>query len=121
MTRGGASSKLYGNLCETWACLFLLLKGYAILQRQFIVQGAEVDIIAKRGSVVAFVEVKARKSHMNALEAVDFHKKRRMFHAAHVYLARRHDLADCALRFDILAINRYGLIRHEQQAFEPEF
>jgi putative endonuclease len=51
---------LFGRRAEQLAILFLRARGYRIIGRTYIVRGGEIDIIARRGSALAFVEVKAR-------------------------------------------------------------
>lgn len=52
-------SKAVGKLGEDIACAFLMQKGYAIIARNFSVRSAEIDIVAKRGKTIHFVEVKS--------------------------------------------------------------
>ena len=51
---------LFGLEAETVAALWLTLKGYSILARRYSAHGGEIDLIARKGRAVAFVEVKAR-------------------------------------------------------------
>jgi putative endonuclease len=64
----------------------------------------ELDIVAKRGRVVAFVEVKARPQREAGLHAVGPGQRRRIARAAAAYLARRPDLAGCVARFDVMVV-----------------
>ena len=59
-----------GRRAETLAALFLQLKGYRILGRRMRVRGGEVDLVARRGGTVAFVEVKARTTDIDADAAI---------------------------------------------------
>jgi putative endonuclease len=71
-----------GRGAETLACWYLRLKGWRILARRARVRGGEVDIIAKRGRTVAFVEVKARATTDAAAFALDEWRLRRVVTAA---------------------------------------
>ena len=61
-----------GRWSEWVAAVFLMMKGYRILSLRYRVRAGEIDIIARRGDVVAFVEVKARRDLMAAIDAVTF-------------------------------------------------
>ena len=71
-----------GRGAETLACWYLRLKGWRILARRARVPGGEVDIVARRGRTLAFVEVKARASAEAAAFAIDRYRLRRVAVAA---------------------------------------
>lgn len=93
-----------GLSAEEKAAAWLRLFGYSILHQRYRTAGGEIDIIARRGSTVAFVEVKARPDLDAALEAVAPRTRRRMEAAVNHWLAENPDAAGLALRFDIVAI-----------------
>jgi putative endonuclease len=97
---------LFGKTGEDLACAELERRGYAILARRYRQQGGELDIIARDGPTLVFVEVKARDSREfgDAAEAVTARKQRRMARLALDYVAR-HRLHDCPCRFDVVAIH----------------
>lgn len=82
----------------------LRAKGFAILARRFRSPLGEVDLIAKRGALLIFAEVKARDSLASAAAAVSKANERRVSAAASMFLARRADLAQCDMRYDMIAI-----------------
>ena len=71
-----------GRGAEALACWYLRLKGWRILARRARVRGGEVDIVARRGRTLAFVEVKARASEDAAAFALDEWRLRRVAVAA---------------------------------------
>ena len=71
-----------GRGAETFACWYLRLRGWRILARRARVPGGEVDIVARRGRTLAFVEVKARSSEDSAALALDEWRLRRVAAAA---------------------------------------
>jgi putative endonuclease len=71
-----------GRRAETLACWYLRLKGWTILRRRARVRGGEVDIVARRGRIVAFIEVKARADEDGAGLALDHYRLRRVAAAA---------------------------------------
>ena len=98
-----------GKIGENLACTELERRGYAILARRYRRGGGEIDIIARDGATIVFVEVKARdgRAFGDGAEAVTPYKRRRIVHAATDYLVRnfRHD---CACRFDVVSIHLTG-------------
>ena len=109
-----------GRRAENLACLYLRLKGYRILERRFKVKGGEVDIIARRGAVIAMVEVKQRKSHAAAEMSVSFENQSRLMDAAEIYINRERSLhgTDFELRYDFLYVIGRWKIRHITNAFQ---
>ena len=71
-----------GRRAETFACWYLRLRGWRILARRARVPGGEVDIVARRGRTLAFVEVKARATADSAGFALDDWRLRRVIVAA---------------------------------------
>jgi putative endonuclease len=80
VTRQAAEQR--GRGAETLACWYLRLKGWRILARRARVRGGEVDIVARRGRMLAFVEVKARATQDAAAFALDDWRLRRVVVAA---------------------------------------
>ncbi|RZK11097.1 MAG: YraN family protein [Flavobacterium sp.] len=109
-----------GKLGEEMAVEFLEKAGYEILERNWVFQKAEVDIIAKIGETVAIVEVKTRSSIDFGLpqEFVKPKKIQLLVKAVNEYITTN-DL-DVEVRFDIIAIHKSGkefVIEHLESAF----
>ncbi|MEO6199307.1 MAG: YraN family protein [Sphingomicrobium sp.] len=92
-----------GRSAETLACWYLRLKGWRILARRARARGGEVDIVARRGRVLAFVEVKARSTVDSAALALDRHRLKRVAAAAE-QLAPRFQRDGDDLRIDALFV-----------------
>ena len=101
MTRQQAERR--GRAAETIACWYLRLLGWRILARRVRVHGGEIDIVARRGRTLAFVEVKARANASSAALALDQWRLRRVAAAAE-QLAPRYMRAGDNLRIDALFI-----------------
>ena len=95
-----------GKTGEDLACVELEKRGYAIVARRYRQRSGEIDIVARDGPTLVFVEVKARESHEfgDAAEAVTPFKRRRITQLALDYMTRHH-LADCPCRFDVVSIH----------------
>ncbi|WPZ14945.1 YraN family protein [Nitratireductor rhodophyticola] len=104
--RSEARQKAYrlGHRGEWLAAMALRLKGYRILARRYRTKLGEIDLIARRGDVVAIVEVKARPTVEAAMDAVSYHAQIRIGRAADLWLARQPDHARLSLRFDLVAV-----------------
>ena len=111
---------LYGLRAESIAALLLRFKGYTILARRFVVSGGEIDLVARRGGSIAFVEVKARADLDNAAVAISATKRRRIARAARVWLTRNPWAAGMTYRIDAIFVARGRLPRHERDAYRLE-
>lgn len=109
----------WGLSAETAAAMALRLKGYTILERRFRVSSGEIDLIARRGRVVAFVEVKARGSLDAAIEAITPRARQRIGRAASAFIGRHPVYASFDQRFDLVAVIPWRWPRHVPNAFEP--
>ncbi len=110
----------YGLKAESIAALILRLKGYTILARRFVVNGGEIDLIARRGGSIAFVEVKARADLEVAAIAISAAKRRRIARAARVWLTRNPWAAGLTLRGDAIFVAPRRLPRHAPDAYRLE-
>ena len=112
-----------GAMGEQFALEYLLEKNYQILETNWVCGHKEVDIIAKDGDTIVFVEVKTRHNSclVNPEITVDYFKQRHLIWAANSYVNRfQYDLD---VRFDIIAIvidkNNEKRIEHIEDAFYP--
>jgi putative endonuclease len=88
------------------------------VNRRFKTPVGEIDLVARRGRVVAFVEVKARKTGDDALYAISPENAGRVRRAAEWWLKSHAGFADkCDIRFDVVTYAPYASIRHISNAF----
>ena len=106
-----------GHLSEYYAAIYLLLKGYRIKAMRFRTKSGEIDIVARKGDLVAFVEVKARRITGDAIFAVDPSSQRRIRNASLAWIARQPDAALITYRYDIIAVTPWSRPRHFQDSF----
>jgi putative endonuclease len=108
-----------GAEAERLACRILRQAGYRIVARNWRTRLGEIDIVARDGDVVVFVEVKARASagFGGALSAVGPAKRRRIVAAARAFLAQSR--CDLAARFDVVAIEN-GEVHVVRDAFQVD-
>ena len=98
------TARLFGLRAEAVASWMLRLKGYQILARNYVVKGGEIDLVARRRDVVAFVEVKARPTMDEARTAINAQKRRRISRAARHWLTCNGWAVTCVLRGDAILI-----------------
>lgn len=113
-----------GRRAERVAALYLRFLGWSILSRRFRFgrgSGAgEVDLVVRRGDVVAFVEVKARPTVEEALEALTPVQRARIVRGAEAWLQLNPQHAGRTLRFDVVAVPAVGRPRHVADAWRPD-
>ncbi|MBG1232019.1 YraN family protein [Aestuariivirga litoralis] len=121
MRKSREQAERRGRLAEASALLLMRLKGYRLLARRFKTAQGEVDLIMRRGDTTAFIEVKARSRHDDAVTSVTPYQSRRIASAAGLWMARdaTSNLGPC--RFDIVAVNAYLWPSHIPNAFPGVF
>ena len=107
-----------GLSAEGRAAALLIAKGYRILAKRFRTPHGEIDLVAKRRNLLAFVEVKARASLDEAAYAVTPRQQARIINAAQAWLVAHPDHAELELRFDAILIAPRRLPRHLLAAFD---
>ena len=98
-----------GKYGEDLACLYLQKMGYKIIERNFRIRGGEIDIIARDGKTLVYIEVKTRSSHKFGLpeESVNYYKIKFLERAAKFYRLQRSNLPDLE-RIDVVSIDLSG-------------
>ena len=107
-----------GHWSERAAAVALVLKGYRIVARRHRTKLGEIDLIARKGDLVAIVEVKARRTLSEAMEAIGYESERRIEAAADLWLARQPDYARLSVRFDMVAVLPWRWPVHVENAFQ---
>ncbi|EOS21464.1 hypothetical protein C806_04447 [Lachnospiraceae bacterium 3-1] len=106
MAKTGNENRKQGIAWEHWAAEFLKEKGYQILHTNFYSRYGEIDLIARQGTYLVFLEVKYRKNIKGGhpLEAVDVRKQRRICKTAAYYCMRYGYGESTPCRFDVIGI-----------------
>ena len=108
-----------GWQAERRAALWLRLKGYSILASRVKLPVGEIDLVARKGRLIAFVEVKARARRDDALGAVSVQSWQRIARAAEAWMGQRPKFADYGWRYDIVALAPGRLPYHLKDAWRP--
>ena len=106
----------YGEAVCAWR---LRLVGYRVIARDVRTPAGEIDLVVRRGRVLAFIEVKSRSGD-GAAEALMPRQRRRIVRAAEVFLADRPALAGLDVRFDLMLVGHGLLPRHLPAAFRAD-
>jgi putative endonuclease len=112
------SAERAGRRAELVAAWWLRLKGFHIIARRYATPVGEIDLIARRGKLLVFVEVKRRRDAALAAEAVLPRQRQRIIRAAELFLQRRPQLlGEC--RFDLIAVSPWRWPTHLPDAWRP--
>ena len=106
-----------GHVAEWLAAGALMAKGFRIVALRYRTKLGEIDLIARRGDLVLIVEVKARRTLIEAMEAVARTSERRIEAAADLWLARQPDFGRLSVRFDMVAVLPWRWPVHVENAF----
>jgi len=114
-----------GDAAEDRACRHLEGAGFTIVERNFRTRGGEIDIVARKGDVLVFVEVRSREDagFGTPEESVTPAKRRRIVAAARRYLSKVPPSSWREARFDVIAIEGSGdaaVLRHYPAAFDAK-
>jgi putative endonuclease len=107
-----------GLSAEGKAAAYLMAKGYRILAKRFRTPYGEIDLVARKRNLIAFIEVKARAGLDEAAYAVTPRQQRRIIDAAQAWLMAHPEHAEFELRFDAVLIAPRRLPRHLLAAFD---
>ena len=120
VTRRRQRAQRRGRTAE-WLCLWhLRLHGWHIVARGWRCPSGEIDILARRGKILAVVEVKSRGAIATAASALAPRQRRRIARAAEAFLLSRPDLAGLDLRFDLMLVAPLRLPRHWRGAWRAD-
>ncbi|RKF23495.1 YraN family protein [Altericroceibacterium spongiae] len=113
-----AQAERSGRRGEIWAALYLQLQGWRIVGRRVRTPRGEIDLIARRGHIVNFIEVKYRRTARQRDEAIDFYRLKRVAAAveaiAHLYCRNGE-----TVRIDVVMLARWRWPRHITNAWQP--
>lgn len=113
------SSVSVGRAGEDAAAAWLESKGWEILARSFRSKGGEVDIVARKGDELAFVEVKVVDAYgLESLErSVDGAKRRRIVDSSKYFLRDHREYRSARIRYDVIAVRAAEVVLHVEYAF----
>ncbi len=117
MSKARLRAERRGRTAELLCLWHLRVRGYRVVARRFRVPSGEIDLIVRRGTVLAAVEVKARADFAAAGEAVLGRQRRRIARAFEHFLQARPDLAHLDQRFDVMLVMPRRLPRHVADAW----
>jgi putative endonuclease len=98
----------------------LRLRGWRVVARDWRCPAGEIDIVARRGRVLAIVEVKTRATAADAAFALAPRQRRRIARATAAFLLARPELAGLSVRFDVMLVARMRPPRHLPGAFRAD-
>lgn len=106
-----------GLRAEWLAAAALMVRGYRIVALRHRTRLGEIDLVARRGDLVLIVEVKSRRTLVEAMEALGHASQRRIEAAADLWLARQPDHGRLSIRFDLVAVLPWRWPVHVPDAF----
>jgi putative endonuclease len=116
----GLRAQAGGMDAETLACAALAAEGWSIRARRARTKAGEVDVAAERDGLLAFVEVKRRRTLAEAAAAVGPRQRRRLLAAADILLAANPAWGAAGVRFDVIVVDDAGRVRRITDAFRLE-
>jgi putative endonuclease len=109
-----------GRWAESFAALALQLGGYVVLARRVKTGRGEVDLIARRGKVLAFIEVKMRSKSTDPATLLRPAQMQRIVNGATGWSAQRPWTRDCTWRYDLILVRPWRWPHHISDAWRPQ-
>ena len=106
-----------GYIAEKIACIYLIIKGYKILQTRYRVKAGEIDIIALKASNLVFVEVKKRKAMPGYYFPVGREQEGRIVLASDKWLCSHQYYSRYTVRYDVIIVRGIFHIKHYKNYF----
>lgn len=121
MSEARKKAEAAGRRGESLAALWLQLKGYQILKRRYKTKLGEIDLIARKGKCIAFIEVKHRSTVAMGLDSVTPRQSRRIENAAQIFMDSRavSGFLDYERRYDIMVTGARWRPVHIADAWRP--
>ncbi|MDE2197396.1 MAG: YraN family protein [Rhodospirillales bacterium] len=116
----GSRAHASGLDAEALACAALEGDGWTVLARRARTAAGEVDAVATRGGLVAFIEVKQRPTLADAAAALSARQQARLLAAAEILLGENPHWGAEGVRFDVLLVDQAGAVRRIADAFRRE-
>ena len=117
--RDRAAAERFGRFAELCCVWRLRLTGHAVLARRFRTPMGEIDIVARRGEVLIFVEVKARPNADEAMFSITERQLRRIGRAAEAFVSRYPRFARHGMRYDAMLLGRHPWPSHVRDIWRP--
>lgn len=108
-----------GRRAEALAALLLRLKGYRILEMRYKTPDGEIDIIARKGNVLAIIEVKQRQTLNAAIDSLTPYMWNRIHAATDIYISRNPAIQNLAVRFDAISLVGNWNLKHHRDIWRP--
>ena len=113
----GGRAHASGIDAEALACAALVREGWTVLARRVRTAAGEIDAVAERDGLIAFVEVKRRPTLASAAWALTPRQRNRLTAAAEILLAEHPDWGRGGVRFDVMVVDAAGTVRRIADAF----
>ena len=119
MTRARRQAGARGRWAEWLAMAWLVAKGYRLLDHRARTAAGEIDLVARRGEYLVFIEVKARATRAEALDSIGPRQRGRITRAASIWRAPRSSLHHLHLRYDLVLVVPGRWPQHRRAAWVP--
>lgn len=116
----GRRAQSAGVRAEAASCAALVAEGWTILARRLRTEAGEIDVVAERDGLLAFVEVKHRARMIEAAYALGARQRARLLAAAEIVLGANPGWGAAGVRFDVILVDAAGRTRRIADAFRAE-